>query len=47
MVFEALGTPTPAAWPGAADLPNFLPFAPCPRRPLAATFKNVRLLLGF
>lgn len=42
MIFEALGTPTPANWPGAADLPHFLQFEPRPPKKLSSIFRNVR-----
>ncbi len=44
MVFEALGTPTPQNWPGAADLPHFLQFEPRPPRRLQSIFKTVGAL---
>lgn len=43
MIFEAMGTPTPANWPGAADLPHYLQFEPRPPRKLSSIFRNVRV----
>ncbi len=43
-VFRVLGTPTPEAWPGAADLPQFLQFAPAPPVPLDKVFPKARPL---
>ncbi|KAK9838165.1 hypothetical protein WJX81_005984 [Elliptochloris bilobata] len=39
-VFQALGTPTPAAWPGAEGLPQFVAFQPTPAPPLRANFRQ-------
>jgi len=37
-MFAALGTPSEACWPGAADLPGYLPFHPRPAPPLRPQF---------
>ena len=40
-IFQALGTPTEAQWPGMRDLPNFVDFQKTVAPPLASTFKGV------
>ena len=41
-IFQALGTPTEAQWPGMKDLPNFVEFQKTAPPPLASVVKGVR-----
>lgn len=40
-IFEALGTPTEATWPGVSSLPGFLQFTPSVGTPMRAIFPAV------
>ena len=40
-IFQALGTPTEAQWPGMRDLPNFVDFQKTVAPPLGSVVKGV------
>lgn len=42
-IFQALGTPTPAQWPGMRDLPNFVEFQQTVAPPLGSVVKGVSI----
>ena len=44
-IFQALGTPNEAQWPGMRDLPNFVDFQKTVAPPLASAFKGVHFQL--
>ncbi len=44
-IFQALGTPTEAQWPGMRDLPNFVDFQKSIAPPLASMVKGVSYAL--
>ncbi|EIE18761.1 Pkinase-domain-containing protein [Coccomyxa subellipsoidea C-169] len=39
-MFQALGTPTEASWPGCTSLPQYVDFQPTPSAPLRNTFRQ-------
>ena len=42
-IFQALGTPTEAQWPGMKDLPNYVEFQKTVPPPLASVVKGVSM----
>lgn len=40
-IFQGLGTPTEANWPGCTSLPQYVDFQPTPAPPLRNTFRQV------
>ena len=42
-IFQALGTPTEAQWPGMRDLPNYVEFQQTVAPPLGSIVKGVSL----
>ncbi len=40
-IFQALGTPTEANWPGCTSLPQYVDFNPTPAQPLRTIFRQV------